>query len=140
MGKEKVPAMGSIKNLKLVYSDKPQPKLLIAIPNPYPDQDYQVEIVYGEFTCLCPLNPSQPDYATFNIKYSPDRTLVEFKSLKLYLVSYRNVATFHEEATNRVLRDLVTVLRPFKMEIAADWNIRGGTKVRVSSFYSKPKS
>jgi 7-cyano-7-deazaguanine reductase len=128
-----------VKNLKFEYSSKPQPGLLVSIPNPYPDQDYQVEINYGEFTCLCPLNLSQPDYAAINVKYSPDRFLVEFKSLKFYFVSYRNVATYHEEATNRILKDLVALLKPFKMEINGDWNIRGGTRVRVSAFYTKPR-
>jgi len=123
-----------VSSLKLEYKSRPQQELLIAIPNPYPDREYEEEMVTSEFTSLCPLNPGQPDYATLTIKYVPDKHIIELKSLKFYLTSYRMVEMFYEEATNRILDDLVKAVKPRKMEILADWNIRGGigTKIRVS--------
>jgi 7-cyano-7-deazaguanine reductase len=123
-----------VKDLKLKYKAYPQKELLIAMPNPYPDREYEEEMVTSELTCLCPLNPGQPDYATLTIKYVPDKQIIELKSLKFYLASYRMVEIFYEEATNRILEDLVNAVRPKRMEILAEWNIRGGigTKVRVS--------
>jgi len=127
-----------VKNLKLKYGKQPQKELLIVIPNPYPEREYEEEIVTGEFTSLCPLSPGQPDYATLTITYVPDRQILELKSLKFYLASYRMVETFYEEATNRILDDLVTAIKPRSMEIVADWNIRGGMDTRVSVSYKKP--
>ena len=123
-----------VRELKLEYKEVPQPELLITIPNPYPDREYEEEMVTSEFTSLCPLNPGQPDYATLTIKYAPDKHIIELKSLKFYLTSYRMVEMFYEEATNRILDDLVKVVKPRRMEILAEWNTRGGigTKVRVS--------
>ena len=123
-----------VSSLKLEYKSHPQHDLLIVIPNPYPNREYEEEMVTSEFTSLCPLNPGQPDYATLTIKYVPDKHIIELKSLKFYLTSYRMVEMFYEEATNRILDDLVKAVKPRKMEIVADWNIRGGigTKIRVS--------
>jgi len=127
-----------VKNLKLKYSKQPQKELLIAIPNPYPEKEYEEEIITSEFTSLCPLNPGQPDYATLTITYIPDRQILELKSLKFYLASYRMVEIFYEEATNRILDDLVEAIKPRSMEIVADWNIRGGMDSSVSVSYQKP--
>jgi len=123
-----------VRSLKLKYKSYPQKELLIAMPNPYPDREYEEEMVTSELTCLCPLNPGQPDYAALTIKYAPDKQILELKSLKFYLASYRMVEIFYEEATNRILEDLVNAVKPRRMEILAEWNIRGGvgTKVRVS--------
>src|SRR4030043_2347096 len=113
-----------VSELKLEYKSHPQKELLIAMPNPGPDREYEEEMVTSEFTTLCPLNPGQPDYATLTIKYVPDKRIIELKSLKFYLTSYRMVETFFEEAANRILDDLVTAAKPKKMEIADEWNIR----------------
>ncbi len=129
-----------VKNLKLQYKDYPQKELLIAMPNPNPEREYEIEVTYDEFTSLCPLNPGQPDYASINIKYVPDQNILEFKSLKFYLTSYRTVEIFYEAATNKILDDLVDTLKPRRMEIVTDWNIRGGTRVRVSASYTKEKA
>lgn len=126
-----------VKNLKLTYKSYPQKELLIAMPNPYPDREYEEEIVTSEFTTLCPLNPGQPDYATLIIKYVPDKQVIELKSLKFYLTSYRTVEIFYEEATNRLLDDLVDVIRPKRMEILAEWNIRGGIGTKIKASYNK---
>jgi len=128
-----------IQSLKLVYTDSPQPKLLTAMPNPYPGRDYQIEVVAPEFTALCPINPGQPDFATITIRYVPDKSIIEFKSLKLYLTSYRTVSTFYEESTNRILDDLVRAISPKSMEITSEWNIRGGMSTRITSAYNKSK-
>lgn len=129
-----------IKSLTLKYSDKPQPELLIALPNPYPYHDYQVEIIAPEFTALCPVNPSQPDFATVTIRYVPAKYIVEFKSLKLYLTSYRTVSIFYEASTNQILKDLVKALKPRSMEVITDWNIRGGISTKITSVYNEKLS
>ncbi len=128
-----------VQNIKLEFKDYPQKELLIAIPNPYPDRDYEEVVVSSEFTTLCPLNPGQPDFATLTIKYTPDNKMLELKSLKFYLTSYRMVEIFFEEATNRVLDDLVNAVKPRKMEIVAEWNIRGGIGTVVMASYDKNK-
>jgi 7-cyano-7-deazaguanine reductase len=128
-----------VKNLKLKYNSYPQPELLIAMPNPCPEREYEEEMVTSEFTTLCPLNPGQPDYATLTIKYIPDKQILELKSLKFYLTSYRMVEIFFEEATNRILDDLVGAVRPKRMEIAAEWNTRGGISTKITASYNKKK-
>jgi 7-cyano-7-deazaguanine reductase len=126
-----------MKSLKLEYKSHPQKELLVTMPNPYPDREYEQEIVSSEFTCLCPLNPGQPDYATLTIKYVPDQKIIELKSLKFYLTSYRMVETFYEETTNRILDDLVNAVKPKRMDIVAEWNIRGGIGTKVRASYNK---
>ena len=126
-----------VQNLKLEYKDHPQKELLIAIPNAYPDRDYEEMTVSSEFTTLCPLNPGQPDFATITIRYIPDKKIIELKSLKFYLTSYRMVKVFFEEATNRILDDLVGVIKPKKMEIIGEWNIRGGIGTIVTASYDE---
>jgi 7-cyano-7-deazaguanine reductase len=128
-----------VQELRLEYKAVPQPELLIAIPNPGLGADYEEEIVTSEFTTLCPLNPGQPDYATLTIKYVPDKQIVELKSLKFYLTSYRMVEIFFEEATNRVLSDLVNAIKPKRMDVVAGWNIRGGMLTKVSASYVKKR-
>lgn len=129
--------LNKVRNLKLEYKSYPQKELLVAIPNPYPQREYEEEVVTSEFTTLCPLNPGQPDFARLAIKYVPDKKVLELKSLKFYLTSYRTVEIFFEEATNRVLDDLVATIKPKSMEIAAEWNIRGGMGTWVRARYSR---
>ena len=126
-----------VKNLKLEYKSYPQKELLITIPNSNTDRDYEEEITSSEFTTLCPLNPGQPDFATITIKYIPDKHIIELKSLKFYLTSYRMIEIFFEEATNRVLDDLVDIVKPKNMEIVALWNIRGGIGTKIVASYNK---
>jgi len=103
-------------------------------PNPYPDRNYTIEITFPEFSCLCPRS-GYPDYATIRIKYIPDKTIVELKSLKLYLNKYRNQYISHEEATNKIYEDLYNLLKPRFLEVIGDWNPRGNVKtiIKVSS-------
>ena len=108
-------------------------KTLDTFANPKPDREYEIRFECPEFTCVCPMT-GQPDFATFTISYVPGPKIVELKSLKLYLWSFREEGHFHEDVTNRVLDDLVGCLQPRKMQIASVWNVRGGitTTVRVS--------
>jgi len=107
-------------------------KQLEIFPNPNPDRDYEINFDCPEFTCLCP-KTGQPDFATLKILYVPDRSCVELKSLKLYLWSYRNEGAFHEAVTNKILDDLVAAVHPRRLELLADFYVRGGihTTVRV---------
>jgi 7-cyano-7-deazaguanine reductase len=105
-------------------------KDLASFANPNPERDYEILIDCPEFTCLCPMT-GQPDFAAIRVSYVPDRLCVELKSLKLYLWSYRDEGAFHEAATNRILDDLVAVIRPRRAEIEARWNVRGGITTTV---------
>ena len=83
-----------------------------------------------EFTCLCP-KTGQPDFATLLLEYVPDAACVELKSLKLYIWSYRNEGAFHEAVTNRILDDLVQLMKPRFIRLTADFNVRGGIYTTV---------
>ena len=105
---------------------------LEAVPNPHPGRDYEIRCESPEFTCVCPLT-GQPDFATVTITYVPDRSIVELKSLKLYLWSYRDEGAFHEDVTNRILDDLVGAVAPRRMTVRTDWNVRGGIHTVVEA-------
>ena len=105
-------------------------KQLDVVPNPHPGRDYEVRLEIPEFTCICPMT-GQPDFATIRITYVPDRDLVELKSIKLYMWSYRDEGAFHEDVTNRILDDFVAVAAPRFIEVIGDWNVRGGIKTVV---------
>ena len=108
--------------------------------NPNPNRDYEIHMECPEFTCLCP-RTGQPDFATIDIFYIPDKQCIELKSLKLYLGSYRNEGTFHEAVTNKILDDLVGACRPRWMKVAGDFYVRGGIHTTVSAEHiGKPKS
>ena len=111
-------------------------RTLEAVPNPHPDRDYEVAMAVPEFTCLCPMT-GQPDFATIRIRYVPDQQLVELKSLKLYMWSYRDEGAFHEDITNRILDDLVRAVRPRWAEVTGDFNVRGGIKTEIRAAYGK---
>jgi 7-cyano-7-deazaguanine reductase len=111
-------------------------RTLEAVANPHPDRDYEVTMALPEFTCLCPVT-GQPDFATIRIRYVPDQHLVELKSLKLYMWSYRDEGAFHEDVTNRILNDLVAAIRPRWAEVTGDFNVRGGIKTDVRAAYGK---
>ncbi|HEX9016574.1 MAG TPA: preQ(1) synthase [Chloroflexota bacterium] len=109
-------------------------KELIAIPNPHPDRDYDVEFSTDEFTCVCPMT-GQPDFATIKISFVPDLHLVELKSLKLYLWSFREEGHFHEDVTNIILNDLVEKIGPRRMTVVGEFNVRGGIGTTVRASY-----
>ncbi|MEI7751447.1 MAG: preQ(1) synthase [Candidatus Omnitrophota bacterium] len=118
-------------------TSQPSKKLEI-FKNPYPGRDYTINIECPEFTCLCP-KTGQPDFAEIRIRYTPDEFCVELKSLKLYLWSYRNEGAFHEKVTNEILDALVKATKPRRMEIDADFNVRGGIHTVISANYSKSR-
>ena len=105
-------------------------KALDTFDNPNPGRDYTIHIDTPEFTCLCPLT-GQPDFATIEIAYVPDRLCLELKALKLYFWSYRDEGAFHEAVTNQILEDLVAAINPRFMRVNADFNVRGGVYTRV---------
>jgi len=107
---------------------------LEAWDNPKKDRDYTISLTVPEFTCLCPRS-GFPDFATFHIDYIPDQKIIELKSLKLYINSYRDVPISHEAAANKVLDDLVTLIDPKWMEVAADFNVRGNIKTLITASY-----
>ncbi len=98
--------------------------------NPYPDRDYKIEIEFPEFTCLCPRS-GYPDFATIFITYIPDKYVVELKSLKLYLNSYRSQYVSHESITNKIFDDLKDILKPRKLDVVGDFNVRGNVKTVI---------
>ena len=110
---------------------------LEAFPNQHPGRRYTVTLVCPEFTCICPIT-GQPDFATITIRYIPDQRIVESKSLKLYLWSYRNEGTFHEHVTNQILDDLVEALDPLYCHVTGAFNVRGGISITVDAEYEKP--
>jgi 7-cyano-7-deazaguanine reductase len=107
-------------------------KDLVAVPNPCPGRDYEVRCETPEFTCVCPMT-GQPDFATITITYVPGESIVELKSLKLYLWSYRAEGAFHEDVTNRILDDLVAAIAPRRMTVRTDWLVRGGIHTVVEA-------
>lgn len=111
-------------------------KSLVAFPNPSPERDYLVRIEIPEFTCLCPIT-GQPDFGRFVLEFIPDRRNVELKSLKLYVVSFRDQGAFHEAVTNRVLDDLVAAIGPRFLRVTAHWNVRGGIYTSVVAEHRK---
>ena len=107
-------------------------KDLIAIDDPYPERDYAVRATTPELTCVCPVT-GQPDFATVEIAYIPDRQIVELKSLKMYLWSYRDEPVHHEAVTNRILDDLVNSIAPKQATVETRWLVRGGITTVVTA-------
>ncbi len=113
-------------------------KNLESFPNPEPGRDYEIEMECPEFTCVCP-RTGQPDFATIRIRYVPAELCVELKSLKLYFWSYRNEGAFHEAVINRILDDLVQVIRPKTMTVVGDFSVRGGIHTMVTASHEAGK-
>ncbi len=99
-------------------------------PNPNPERDYHIHITSPEFTCLCP-KTGQPDFAEIKLDYIPGHLCVELKSLKLYYWSFRSEGHFHEQVTNMIASDLIGLLNPHYLKIAAIFNVRGGIYTTV---------
>lgn len=107
--------------------------MLETFDNQFPQRDYTIEIVCPEFTSVCP-KTGQPDFGVLTFTYTPEKTCVELKSLKLYLQQFRNEGIFYENITNRIFDDFMTVIAPRKFTLLAKFSARGGitTDVRVS--------
>src|SRR6187401_3432491 len=109
---------------------------LETFPNPRPERDYEIAIDCPEFTSMCP-KTGLPDFGEIRITYTPDQKCVELKSLKYYLMEYRNRGIFYEHATNQILDDLVSALSPRRMTVIGDFSVRGGIKTVVTVEYAK---
>lgn len=117
-------------------SELPTYKDLEVVSNEYSDRDYNISIEVPEFNCVCP-KTGLPDFANIKINYIPHKNIVELKSLKLYMVKFRNMGIYHEHVTNQILNDLVRVLSPKKIRVVGDFHPRGGVKTAVEAVWEK---
>jgi len=120
-----------------VYKQDYAPEVLEAFTNKHQGNDYWVRFNCPEFTSLCP-KTGQPDFGRIVISYIPDHKLVESKSLKLYLFSFRNNGDFHEDCVNIIKNDLVKLLQPKYLEVAGYFNPRGGISILPFAVYYQP--
>ncbi len=111
--------------------------ILQVFPYEYPAQEIEVELSTDEFTCICPFS-GLPDFARIAIRYVPSKNCIELKSLKYYLYSFRQIRSFNEHVVNRILNDLVRVVSPRRMQIIAEFTVRGGMKNKVTVSYPAP--
>ncbi len=112
-------------------------KTLETFDNPSPDRDYTIRMQIPEFTCLCP-KTGQPDFATLELEYVPDRLCLELKALKLYVWSFRDEGHFHEDVTNRILDDFVAACSPRFMRLTGRFNVRGGIGTSIVAEHRRP--
>ena len=106
-------------------------------PNPRPGREFEIQVECPEFTSVCP-KTGLPDFGTIRITYVPDGACIELKSLKYYLLGFRNQGIFYEAATNQILDDLVAACRPKRMTVVGDFAARGGITERVTAGYEMP--
>jgi len=133
--KPKIPRMtqkSDLDGLTLLGRGAKPTKKLETFPNHHPGRDYIITLRTEEFTCVCPAT-GQPDFAKLTIQYMPDKKIIESKSLKLYLQSFRNKGAFHEHVTNVILDDLVAALEPRWCKVTADFAVRGGISITVEA-------
>jgi 7-cyano-7-deazaguanine reductase len=106
--------------------------LLETFENCFPQRDYEIEIRCPEFTSVCP-KTGLPDFGVITIRYMPDKRCLELKSLKEYLLTYRNLGIFQENIVNRILEDVVRAARPVWAEVKGEFNPRGGIGTTVEA-------
>ncbi len=123
--------------LTLLGRDAKPSRKLETFPNHTPGRRYVVTLTTDEFTCVCPAT-GQPDFATITVRYTPNRKIVESKSLKLYYWSYRNEGVFHEHVVNTICDDLVAALDPHWIEVTGAFKVRGGIAITVVAAHEKP--
>lgn len=121
------------------YSTDYDPSVLEAFENKHPDNDYWVQFNCPEFTSLCPIT-GQPDFAEIRITYMPDKRMVESKSLKLYLFSFRNHGDFHEDCVNIIMKDLIKLMDPKYIEVIGLFVPRGGISIYPFANYGRPNT
>lgn len=127
---------GEIKNAARAGLKKKLP-VIETFPNQFPD--YEITIEVPEFTSVCP-KTGLPDFGTITISYLPQRSCLELKSLKLYLLAYRNLGIFYENAVNRILDDIVTACGPVSAVVMGDFNPRGGIRSQIEARYPRGAS
>lgn len=137
MERKGIESLKSLGNQNTIYDMDYNPELLEKIPNAHPENDYFIKFNCPEFTSLCP-KTGQPDFATIYISYIPDRYIVESKSLKLYLFSYRNHGDFHEDCVNMIMKDLIKLLSPRYIEVWGKFLPRGGLSIDPYCNYGIP--
>ncbi|MDO4644010.1 MAG: preQ(1) synthase [Cardiobacteriaceae bacterium] len=121
------------------YPQQYTPDILEAFPNKHPENDYYVTFICPEFTSLCPMT-GQPDFATIRIAYIPGERMVESKSLKLYLFSFRNHGDFHEDCVNIIMKDLIKLMHPKYIEVFGKFTPRGGIAIHPYANYGIPNT
>lgn len=131
MEKDDVSQLSQLGSKTTEYRDRnPSHDILESFPNPNLSRNYEIRLHFPEFTSLCP-KTGQPDFATVDVLYIPDRLCVETKSLKLYFFAYRNEGSFMERIANRILDDLVQSIAPRWMKVVARFASRGGVRLEV---------
>jgi len=122
---------------KTEYKSDYAPEVLETFQNKHPERDYWVKFNCPEFTSLCPIT-GQPDFAEIVIQYIPAERMVESKSLKLYLFSFRNHGDFHEDCVNTILQDLISLMKPKYIEVTGLFTPRGGISIHPYANYGMP--
>ena len=122
-----------------VYRSDYAPEVLETFENKHKENDYWVEFLCPEFTSLCPIT-GQPDFAEIKIRYIPGERMVESKSLKLYLFSFRNHGDFHEDCVNVIMKDLIRLMEPKYIEVIGLFTPRGGISIHPYANYGRPGS
>lgn len=135
--KEEVKNLSLLGNQQVSYSSDYNPDILETFDNKHQNHDYFVKFNCPEFTSLCPIT-GQPDFATITISYVPDIKMVESKSLKLYLFSFRNHGDFHEDCINIIMEDLIKVMNPKYIEVWGKFTPRGGISIDPYCNYGRP--
>ncbi|MAJ45501.1 MAG: NADPH-dependent 7-cyano-7-deazaguanine reductase QueF [Candidatus Marinimicrobia bacterium] len=120
-----------LKGNKLEIKNLPSYKELEIVDNNHPNRDYKINISIPEFNCVCP-KTGLPDFANIQITYIPNKSIVELKSLKLYMVKFRNIGIYHEYVTNQILDDFKKACNPKSIEVIGDFHPRGGVKTIVT--------
>lgn len=124
-------------NQNTEYQNHYAPEILEVFINKHPGNDYFVKFICPEFTSLCPIT-GQPDFATLCIRYIPHLKMVESKSLKLYLFSFRNHGDFHEDCVNIIMKDLIALMEPKYIEVLGEFTPRGGIAIHPFTNYGQP--
>lgn len=137
--KKELEGVSLLGNQNTHYQYDYDPSVLETFINKHQDNDYMVTFVCPEFTSLCP-KTGQPDFAEIIINYIPDKRMVESKSLKLYLFSFRNHGDFHEDCTNIIMKDLIKLMDPKYIEVKGNFLPRGGISILPFANYAKPGS
>ena len=130
--KEQLSLLGHKTEYKQTYA----PEVLEAFQNKHPENDYWVQFNCPEFTSLCPIT-GQPDFAEIRISYLPAVNMVESKSLKLYLFSFRNHGAFHEDCVNIIMKDLIALMQPKYIEVTGIFTPRGGISIHPYANYGQ---